>query len=827
MTSASTPRIDLSRMNIAGSEPPVRELTAGEVLTLTVVEKTAHGSGTNQSTRGVIIKGEFHEVEIPVEVKTGARVEIKVLATSPDTRLQFVKLAPEGQPEIPTPQALDLKTLLQALTQRLTQDARSTERTLATLLAAPKPQPSESEQPAEQPAEQNAQIAPRQITELLRKLAVITEREIRDPKTLTETLRTKPSQPALNELVQRTVEQRSVNANSPTPHQAELVRTVVAALERLADSQAPRGSSTNSTPHTKPTTKLPEQTALPERAPQTQTGMQTGKLIETLQSVRPTSKEALPTTGAEVRQLVQSQIMRLEQFTPQAKAALLVSQNESPLQSLVRIIARANLEQVDIQIPQQTLYKLIITELQEVLTDWLKLQKPSTEILPALERSLARLYSELGLAPDTERLDPAREEAPPPPGLTRQQYNTLRTIEAQLRVILESGEDSAPMSNDLRTAKLLNTLTVLREQLSAAVLEKLPLLSQLVRSGIQDKLAAITPQAQREIMRSVADELRAFIQQPVTNTPRPTDPPSRTMPTISQSPVVLRVVTEIERAIEALRITPNPQGTKDIALPQSAITTPGQAIQREIATLKLNLERIITQVSQPGDRSQYQLSTAAHEVLERITAQETAGTPITPSDLRRYASELRSRFLPGSTGAEHGSSTLDTPTLQALTSSLAARQGLEQLMPLAKSAGEPLMILFPMLLHGLASQVELRILGSLEGSRDRTGSVLDQGDRQSKDSSSSSTPFQRIQISVSFPKIGAVVFDLAHRSRELLLNMSFADKEIAEYVQSCVSKLEFAFAEMGFAHCTIRSAVLTQSLALTPTPLTNTGLIVA
>ena len=121
-----------------------------------------------------------------------------------------------------------------------------------------------------------------------------------------------------------------------------------------------------------------------------------------------------------------------------------------------------------------------------------------------------------------------------------------------------------------------------------------------------------------------------------------------------------------------------------------------------------------------------------------------------------------------------------------------AQEMLNQLNPLMQALGEPSLILFPFLFHGLLSHsqvtVDSRDSGKQQG-KHSTG-------KEKKDAEQ--TFFHRIQVTVPLPNIGIVDVDIAHNQTDILIRMIVQDAEAGSFLVSQMETLSEILRAQGF-----------------------------
>lgn len=119
---------------------------------------------------------------------------------------------------------------------------------------------------------------------------------------------------------------------------------------------------------------------------------------------------------------------------------------------------------------------------------------------------------------------------------------------------------------------------------------------------------------------------------------------------------------------------------------------------------------------------------------------------------------------------------------------------LQQLNPLMHSLGEPALILFPFLAHGLLSHGEVSIDPDAH-KKQQQGSNDNASEEQNTESGK---PYQRVSIHVPLPNLGEVFVEVAHRDQEILVTLITPDDQVASFINENFVELEALFRSQGF-----------------------------
>ncbi len=124
--------------------------------------------------------------------------------------------------------------------------------------------------------------------------------------------------------------------------------------------------------------------------------------------------------------------------------------------------------------------------------------------------------------------------------------------------------------------------------------------------------------------------------------------------------------------------------------------------------------------------------------------------------------------------------------MQSVDQFLQGQEALKQMNPLMNALGEPVFILLPALMQGLIQNWEMSI-SPQQVDPDEAGK--ERGKRES---------YERVHIYAELPAIGAVQIDIAHRTQEVLLSLTFTNEDVTEFVDSYLPQLERQLVSSGY-----------------------------
>ncbi len=126
-----------------------------------------------------------------------------------------------------------------------------------------------------------------------------------------------------------------------------------------------------------------------------------------------------------------------------------------------------------------------------------------------------------------------------------------------------------------------------------------------------------------------------------------------------------------------------------------------------------------------------------------------------------------------------------TDPLKMLENFIQGQDALRRLNPLMSQIGEPMFLLIPGFLQGLMQNLEIRYFGSpeLDGEGKKNGS---------------GGGYHRMALAYTFPNLGKVRIDSAHRGKHLLLSFSSENEAVVDFIDEHLYRLRKPLYELGF-----------------------------
>jgi hypothetical protein len=162
--------------------------------------------------------------------------------------------------------------------------------------------------------------------------------------------------------------------------------------------------------------------------------------------------------------------------------------------------------------------------------------------------------------------------------------------------------------------------------------------------------------------------------------------------------------------------------------------------------------------------------------LERTSVQK--GDPSSPRSYRSLTEAVERFRTPDAAG--------HSEVARAIEQSVIAQQILRQAAPSVRAAGEPVFLLFPGILQGMLSQVEVVDY--------RPGKTDLRAEREDGVSES----FHRLEFQVQLPSLGVVTARIAYRNAEILLRIEVESEDARRFIARRVQQLTPVLRAIGF-----------------------------
>jgi len=345
-----------------------------------------------------------------------------------------------------------------------------------------------------------------------------------------------------------------------------------------------------------------------------------------------------------------------------------------------------------------------------------------------------------------------------------------------IKQLLQALPNAADFKDVAKLTQQLNALT--EGQTGAqlrAVLQNLK--TEVARSGASVSQAAVSQTQNAQISPQSQVLPQQLASQPATSAAS-----SRTQQGAQVSAAALsygeRTLTILSQQLQTLqeRFTLQPD------LVKARIGTLEKLMSQELTELKnfTARERSVLFSAQSSLRALAGQATPSLELLQQLSQQLESSELVSQAELARQSSSNRNNTA---------------QVIPRLEQFITGMEFLNRMNPAMQAMGEPALILFPFILHGLMHHSEIVI--------DRGARRNPKGEEADENGGSSKGPngktYQRVQLSVPLPNLGEVNVDLAHKEKEILVRLTVADEEASQFLAAELEHLAVTLEKLGFS----------------------------
>jgi hypothetical protein len=356
----------------------------------------------------------------------------------------------------------------------------------------------------------------------------------------------------------------------------------------------------------------------------------------------------------------------------------------------------------------------------------------------------------------------------------------LTSLQQQIEIILNRGNATAS-GNTASGGELRELVQNIRDQLSSnnqpvtsemqAVLSELDALSaastarSLQSADIERLLAPLNEAAAenpaiQELFSSLTGALQGFDASPDT------DQASTSAPDMSA-------------ALQAL------ESLLKSALPASSV----ESVAAEFQALLDIVTRIQTKGASADSPFEQSLASVVRQLSGSLEQALNGGADKQQEVLVQFSELVRKETLRMLGQNESSTKRADTiKNLKDLAALVKGQEALLSMAPLIEAAGDPIFLLFPAILEGFLSKIEMTYYGEQE--------AVDTEDKREKGGRKG---FKSTELALELPGLGPVSVSFSQDGKEVLCTLQFEEKTVADFVAVRVPKLEAAFSRAGFS----------------------------
>ncbi|NLF25084.1 MAG: flagellar hook-length control protein FliK [Deltaproteobacteria bacterium] len=262
---------------------------------------------------------------------------------------------------------------------------------------------------------------------------------------------------------------------------------------------------------------------------------------------------------------------------------------------------------------------------------------------------------------------------------------------------------------------------------------------------------------------------------------------------------------EVGKILEALRVSleaPLPQPTPGLAGPSGQVAAltdlPGAELQPQQIKISempirhlFDLLRDVAAGMRHADATglgSYDIAQFMAEVINGLEDLNTGGAHPQREVTRKALESVKGKSATPPPQEQLKVATEILKSVTALENTIKGQELLSKLNPLLQAAGEPMMLLFPTLIQGYLSSLELVFYPISEEQVS--------GERNKKKKTGAGG-YQQAKFGLNLPALGHVQVSVAHGKKGVLLSMAFEREEFSNFVSARLGKLRRSLKEAG------------------------------
>ena len=522
------------------------------------------------------------------------------------------------------------------------------------------------------------------------------------------------------------------------------------------------------------------------------------KLLQALGSLSRGVGTELSTFEQSVRSFIRSQVDSLQSFEVSLKEFIHSIDHDDDLATLLKSLGRLP-EKFGSLANSEPLAKSLLNfarELEKRVLGASTLPDPDSGLRRVLSEALAEIGVRFGTA---QSATPATDALGlpifrPAPTLPFKEARAIQSIEAQIRSVLANpklGEASDPADVKQSAESLANLVASATQSLGKT-------LSRDVQSyrEVLGKLAAdLRTAAAKEIS---ADDLKKLLTKSLNEIHQNLGISASTSGLDSEiGGEVSRITQQLQKLLGLAGATPAEAKAKvpaPAAITEALMKLSKSGLGQETLTdLLKSLGSRTPEHQTPTQGLEHQFMDFLRDLAKDLGESEKSA-PLQRELLKHAQQKMRAHFSPDSVQTGDPAALQNALSgLQGMENILRGQEALARLNPIMQAVGEPAMILFPTLVQGFLSQVEL----SWRPQKDSSAT------EEKKQGGNSGAGFHQATFSTTLPGLGLASVHLAHRQHELHLSMTFESTLVADFVNQKLPTLESLLREKGFTELSL------------------------
>ena len=510
-------------------------------------------------------------------------------------------------------------------------------------------------------------------------------------------------------------------------------------------------------------------------------------------------------TNLALEPVIKQQIEALRLIESSVKLLLISPSGEGQISTLLKALQNIDVNQKDSDNALQKEFKLLAADLKNKLLDFTENRIDINVLQDFLRDILKKIYTEFKLPPLEVRIN-SKELLEIFSLLKPEQVKTLKMIEAQIKLILnspheslvESGKTAIPKAGQvLGKDQLVNHMKKLEEMLE--ILQKSQDKSE-VHEGYKHYFKNINNIASEinslKIKYSTAESVQYELFNILSKAESllfgnsDKDSNSKVNMLNHEQSRQLQVISSLINEILKL----NADDSSVLEGDASTIKLPAY---KHLITL---LKRIDQSLPSPESDIEQRVVDFSSDLLQKIEGDFKSSPQKITLLLRKALEKMENEFFkPLNSEEAPALSKMNLAAIKNLENMLLGQEFLQRMSPAIRSMGEPVMLLFPFFIYGMLAKLEVSIYGDRI---DREKKEKAKKKRQKRKESA----YHKTSLKLNMPHFGAVHAELIYNDEEILIRLELEEQQSTTDIMPYMQELESAFKSRGFLSVIINIA---------------------
>jgi hypothetical protein len=494
-------------------------------------------------------------------------------------------------------------------------------------------------------------------------------------------------------------------------------------------------------------------------------------------------KDSDPEVKAKLEEVVRQQIELLKNIEDPIKKLLISPSSEGQLTTLIRVLENINIDEIPADNPLQQKYNDFINQLTMTLKNMLGDSVPEKNVKDYLFKVLDTIYKEFKLEPLETRIFKGLDFSDIKEFLRPEQIVSLKLIEAQINLILNSpkeslfeqkkGDNPGEVILAIKSKELQVLLELLERPEAKEAADKVkPLIIEILKNGTLPEAA---DKEVRKVLKEVNETvIKETIEKNANNPVQKLD---------EKQGAQLKLLSDLIKEVIQNEIKLGSELT-DSAILEKISASP---VFKNLVQL---LKKIDQSLPGPYNALENDFVEFAGTLLEKIEHNKASSVSKLSENLSKALDKLDTKFLSQiSIEKETVLGPLNLSALKNLENIASGQEMFQRLNPILQRAGEPMVLLFPFVMQGMLSRLEVNFSAKNIEKHDK---------KKKKKGTAQRAQFETIKFNLSLPNLGALSVNILHNQEEILALLNFENKVMAEKIEPALELLEVRMRAIGF-----------------------------